>query len=121
MIIVRIISLMLNLNCSILTQDMPGLRFEYGTTNSGTVTLRAFIILNLIIVNNQPSLKQHASRFMIIFMKILKMYLKIKYCEVNKESKLHIANGTYIIHVNYQKEVKIDINTSYYISNAVEL
>jgi hypothetical protein len=28
-------------------------------------------------------------------MKILKMYLKVKYCEVNKESNLHIANGTY--------------------------
>jgi hypothetical protein len=28
-------------------------------------------------------------------MKILKMYLKIKYCEVNKESNLLTANGTY--------------------------
>jgi hypothetical protein len=41
------------------------------------------------------TLKQHASRFMLIFMKILKMYLKIKYCEVNKERNKHIANGTY--------------------------
>jgi hypothetical protein len=23
------------------------------------------------------------------------MYLKVKYCKVNKESNLHIANGTY--------------------------
>jgi hypothetical protein len=28
-------------------------------------------------------------------MKILKMFLKVKYCEVNKESDLNIANGTY--------------------------
>jgi hypothetical protein len=27
-------------------------------------------------------------------LKILKMYLKVKYCEVNKESNLHIKNGT---------------------------
>jgi hypothetical protein len=28
-------------------------------------------------------------------MKVLKMNLKIKYCEVNKESNLHIAIGNY--------------------------
>jgi hypothetical protein len=28
-------------------------------------------------------------------MHILKMYLKEKYCEVNKESYLHIADGIY--------------------------
>jgi hypothetical protein len=27
-------------------------------------------------------------------MKSLKMYVKLEYCEVNKESNLHIANGT---------------------------
>jgi hypothetical protein len=36
-------------------------------------------------------------------MKILKMYLKVKYYEVNKGSYLHIANGTNRIHKNYQK------------------
>jgi hypothetical protein len=42
-------------------------------------------------------LKQHASRFMLLFIKIFKMYLKIsKYGEVNKESNLHIANCTNI-------------------------
>jgi hypothetical protein len=39
-------------------------------------------------------LKQHASRFMLIFMKILKMYLKVNYCELNKENRLHIANSS---------------------------
>jgi hypothetical protein len=28
-------------------------------------------------------------------MKVLKMYLKVKYYEVSKESNLHIANTTY--------------------------
>jgi hypothetical protein len=28
-------------------------------------------------------------------MKIMKMYLNVKYCEVNKESNFHIANSTY--------------------------
>jgi hypothetical protein len=35
--------------------------------------------------------KQHAYRFMLTFMKILIMYLKVKYCEVNKENNLNIA------------------------------
>jgi hypothetical protein len=30
-----------------------------------------------------------------MFMEILTIYLKVTYCEVNKESNLHIANGTY--------------------------
>jgi hypothetical protein len=38
--------------------------------------------------------KQHASRFMLISMEILKMYLNIKYCEVNRENNLHIANSS---------------------------
>jgi hypothetical protein len=29
-------------------------------------------------------LKQHASRLLLIFMKISQMYLKVKYCELNK-------------------------------------
>jgi hypothetical protein len=28
-------------------------------------------------------------------MKISKMYLKVKYCEVNKENNLHISNSSY--------------------------
>jgi hypothetical protein len=32
---------------------------------------------------------------MLFVMKILKMYLKINYCEVNKERNIHIAKGTY--------------------------
>jgi hypothetical protein len=40
------------------------------------------------------------------------MYLKVKYCEVNKENNLHIANST-LIHVNYQKEVKMSKNNPY--------
>jgi hypothetical protein len=28
-------------------------------------------------------------------MEILKIDLKVKYCEVNKESNSHVANGTY--------------------------
>jgi hypothetical protein len=34
-------------------------------------------------------------RFMLIFLKILKMYLKAQYCDFDKESNLHTANGTY--------------------------
>jgi hypothetical protein len=38
----------------------------------------------------------YASRFMLYFFhESLNMYLKVKYCEVNKESNLHIANGMY--------------------------
>jgi hypothetical protein len=40
-------------------------------------------------------LKQHASRLMLIFMKILEMYLKINYCEEYKNNNLHIAIGNY--------------------------
>jgi hypothetical protein len=39
----------------------------------------------------QWSLKQHASRFM----QVLKMYLNVKYSELNKEINLHSANGAY--------------------------
>jgi hypothetical protein len=47
-------------------------------------------------------LEQHASRSMLIFMQIKKMYLKVKYCGENKKN-LHTA---LTFHVNYQKEVK---------------
>jgi hypothetical protein len=43
---------------------------------------------------------------MAIFMKTLKMVLKVKYFEVNKDSKLHIANSTYNTQ-SYLKEVKM--------------
>jgi hypothetical protein len=32
---------------------------------------------------------------MLILMKILEMYLKVRYCQENKNSSLHIAIGTY--------------------------
>jgi hypothetical protein len=35
-------------------------------------------------------LKKHAPRFMLIFVKIMKASLKVNYCKVNKESKLHV-------------------------------
>jgi hypothetical protein len=41
-------------------------------------------------------LKQQCLQIIANFMKILKMYLKVKYCEVIKESNLHVANGTKI-------------------------
>jgi hypothetical protein len=42
---------------------------------------------------------------MLVSMTILKMYLKVKICEVNKKKRnLHIANGAYIIHVHYQNK-----------------
>jgi hypothetical protein len=47
-------------------------------------------------------------------------YLKVKYCEVNKDSNLHIANGTYTPRL-LPKKVKIYINTSNCVSNAEEL
>jgi hypothetical protein len=42
-------------------------------------------------------LKQHASRFMFIFITFWKIYLKVKYCEMNKGSNLH-TYGTYNPH-----------------------
>jgi hypothetical protein len=36
------------------------------------------------------------------FNEILKMYLTVKFCEVNKESNLHTTKGTQS-HVNYKK------------------
>jgi hypothetical protein len=43
------------------------------------------------------TIKQHASRFMLICIKVWKCFLKksFKKCEVNKESYLHIAIGAY--------------------------
>jgi hypothetical protein len=35
------------------------------------------------------------SRYMLIFMKEMKMYSKLKYCEGKKERNLHIVNDTY--------------------------
>jgi hypothetical protein len=53
------------------------------------------------------ALKQHASRFMLIFMKTLEKFLKVNYCEVNKNSNLHIAIGT----EKFQKVVNICKNS----------
>jgi hypothetical protein len=49
------------------------------------------------------TLKLHASRVM----KILKMYLKVNYCEVNKECNLHIAYCTYNPHKLTKKRGQI--------------
>jgi hypothetical protein len=59
-------------------------------------------------------LKQYASRFMLIFIKILKMYLKVNNCEVIKEE-----TGTYTKH-DYNKAVKICKNSCFCISRTVE-
>jgi hypothetical protein len=53
-------------------------------------------------------------------MKILKLYFKVKYCEVNNESNLHIANGTNSQR-KLQKGVKIYIKFSHCVSNAEKL
>jgi hypothetical protein len=48
-------------------------------------------------------------------MKILKMYLKIKYCEVNKKNILHIANrilNPYKLSKGQNMQKKIAKNTS---------
>jgi hypothetical protein len=41
------------------------------------------------------TLKQHASRSIFIFIRIWKMFLKVKYYEVNNGRNLHIAYGIY--------------------------
>jgi hypothetical protein len=48
--------------------------------------------------------------------------LSVKYCEVNKENNLHIANNTSNPHkLPKKKEVQISKNNSYYVSNAIEI
>jgi hypothetical protein len=49
------------------------------------------------------------------------MYLKVRYCEVNKKV-IYTLQTALTIHVNYEKRSQhIHINTSYCVSNAVEL
>jgi hypothetical protein len=86
-----------------------------------------YSFVNTILLNTffkKIHQRQHASRFLLIFIKILKMFLKVKYCRVNEESNLSIANGTYN-HVNDQKRghvyVHVYINTTYCVSNTEEL
>jgi hypothetical protein len=55
-----------------------------------------------VLHNHFPYLKLHASRFILIFMKILKMYLKVKYCEVNKDITYTLQTEL-TIHIKYQK------------------
>jgi hypothetical protein len=53
-------------------------------------------------------LKQHACRLMLIVMNILKIFLKIEYCEVIEESNLHTAKLVmHTIYINNHKEAKI--------------
>jgi hypothetical protein len=54
-------------------------------------------------------------------MKILKLYFKVKDCEVNKENNLHIANSSCNPNKLLKEEVKIRKISPYYISNAVEI
>jgi hypothetical protein len=49
-------------------------------------------------------------------MKILKMYLKVKYCEVNKENNLHIAIGDYNPVILLKMGKNIQKNSSYRVS-----
>jgi hypothetical protein len=61
---------------------------------------------------------------MFVFHEILKMSLKVKFCDVNKESILHIAVAL-TIHANYQikkgRKIEICKNSSYCVSHAVEI
>jgi hypothetical protein len=65
------------------------------------------------------ALNQHASKFILIFMKILKMY--VKYWEENKESNLYITNGTFNPRKLSIKDVKICKNSPYCDSHAEEI
>jgi hypothetical protein len=47
---------------------------------------------------------------------MLKMYLKVKYCEVNRKSKIQIANSTHDPDQNMENKK----NSSYCISHAEE-
>jgi hypothetical protein len=58
-------------------------------------------ILQELSKHFQKIFKQHASRFRLNFVKILKMYLQVKYWEVNKEV-IYTLQTTLTIHVNYQ-------------------
>jgi hypothetical protein len=51
-------------------------------------------------------LKQHASRFMLIFIKILKMYLNVWYCEIIKKEATYTLSMALTTHINYQKVIK---------------
>jgi hypothetical protein len=83
------------------------------------VALLDFNFLSYICCNELITfwLKQHASKFMLIFMKILKILIKVKYCEVNKV--IQLLHTALTIHVNYQKEVKICKNSPYCIVQLV--
>jgi hypothetical protein len=49
------------------------------------------------------------------------MYLKVKYCEVNKESNLHTAIATYNPRKLPKSGQHIEKNSPYCVSNAVEI
>jgi hypothetical protein len=54
-----------------------------------------------------------------MFMKILKMYGKVKYCEVNKTG-IYALQTALTFHVTDQKEVKICKISPYCVSHAEE-
>jgi hypothetical protein len=63
-------------------------------------------------------LKQHASRF--ILMKFLKMYQRVKYCQVNKDCNLHIAKLEIIPRKLPNQDQNIQ-TSPYCVSHAVEI
>jgi hypothetical protein len=66
-------------------------------------------------------LKQHISRFMLIFLKIFDMYLKVKNCEVTKKAICTLQTTPLTTHVNYQNEVIYGLKSLYCVSYAEEI
>jgi hypothetical protein len=54
-------------------------------------------------------------------MKILKFYLKVKFCKMKKKCNLHIANGTNSPCKLPNKRSNMQINSTYCVSQAVEI
>jgi hypothetical protein len=55
-------------------------------------------------------------------MKILKMYLKVKFCEATKMKQFtHTLQASLTTRVNYQNQGKIFENSLHCVSNAVEI
>jgi hypothetical protein len=58
---------------------------------------------SILILHVDDELKQHTSRFMLIFMKSEKMHKKEEYCIVNEDNNFPIARAI-TTHINQQKE-----------------
>jgi hypothetical protein len=70
-----------NINVNQLKVNKHMLQFKHLNTSMNEPMSKYF---NSFIRKVSKCLKQHASRFMLIFMKILEMYLKVKYCVVDQ-------------------------------------